>query len=137
MNMHWTDERRKMLIQQEHEIQQILGKALGYPWYKDDQKNFPEATEEDGVCVGDHFSLSLVDEAADRIRKLERERDEARYLLIHLATCLELERSSTRNHLLAYLRNLGLSPYDHREAVQKLGDKVIKNGELNFAEETQ
>ena len=53
----------------DHEIEQILGKALGYPWYMDDQKNFPGATEQDGVCVGDHTALSLVDEAASRIKQ--------------------------------------------------------------------
>lgn len=55
----------------ESNIQQILGKALHYPWYKDDQKNFPGATEENGVCVGDHVAESLAMEAAKRIRDLE------------------------------------------------------------------
>src|ERR1035437_2186533 len=32
-----------------NEVCQVLGQALGwYPWYKDDQKNFPGATEKDG-----------------------------------------------------------------------------------------
>ena len=52
-------------------IEQILGKALGYPWYKDDPKNFPNATEADGVCIGDHTAWSLAMCAADRIRDLE------------------------------------------------------------------
>lgn len=52
-----------------HEIEQILGKALGYPWYWDDQENFPGATKEDGVCVGDHVAATLAMEAADRIRR--------------------------------------------------------------------
>jgi hypothetical protein len=47
------------------EIEQILGKALGYPWYKDDLKNFPNATETDGVCVGDHTAWSLAMCVAD------------------------------------------------------------------------
>jgi len=50
-------------------VEQILGKALGYPWYKDDQKNFPGATEKDGVCVGDHVPESILAEAAKRIVK--------------------------------------------------------------------
>ena len=55
----------------EQEVQQVLGKALGYPWYKDDQKNFQGATEADGVCVGEHVSASIADEAAQRIIALE------------------------------------------------------------------
>ena len=50
---------------------QILGKALGYPWYKDDQEVFPGATEADGVCVGEHVADSLALEAARIIRQLE------------------------------------------------------------------
>lgn len=42
-------------------ICQVLGKALNYPWYKDDQKNFPGATQEDGVCIGEHVAASLTD----------------------------------------------------------------------------
>ena len=59
--------------QESEEIEQILGKALKYPWFKDDPKNFPTATEEDGVCVGDHTAWSLAMSAADRIKKLEEE----------------------------------------------------------------
>lgn len=52
------------------EVEQILGKALGYPAYADDQKNFPGATEKNGVCVGEHTAATLAMEAADLIRKL-------------------------------------------------------------------
>ena len=52
------------------EIEQILGKALGYPWYKDDQKNFPGATEKDGVCTGEHTPVTLAMEAAEKVEKL-------------------------------------------------------------------
>jgi len=62
----------------EHEIQQLLGKALGYPWFKDDQKNFTGATEADGVCVGEHVAETIVAELAkkhaeanERIKRLE------------------------------------------------------------------
>ena len=48
--------------------EQELGKALGYPWYKDDQKNFPGATEHDGVCIGDSVAESIIAEAANRLR---------------------------------------------------------------------
>lgn len=54
------------------EICQILGKVLGYPWYMRDPKNFPHATEQDGVCVGDNTAESLADQAAQRITDLQR-----------------------------------------------------------------
>ena len=49
------------------EIEQVLGKALNYPWFKDDKKNFPDATEEHGVCVGDHVAITLAMQAAENI----------------------------------------------------------------------
>ena len=54
-------------------VEQTLGKILCYPWYKDDKKNFPDATEEDGVCVGEDTIETLADRAAERIRHLEEE----------------------------------------------------------------
>ena len=59
------------------EVCQRLGKALGYPWFKDDQENFPGATEENGVCTGEHAAESIAAEAADWIGEVEAERDEA------------------------------------------------------------
>jgi hypothetical protein len=56
-----------------HEVEQTLGKALGYPWYKDDPKNFPDATDADGVCVGAHVPESIALEAANRIAELANE----------------------------------------------------------------
>ncbi|MFN8995417.1 MAG: hypothetical protein ACK5X3_17370 [Pseudomonadota bacterium] len=58
------------LRKEEWEAEQILGKALGYPWYKDDQKNFPGCTESDGVCTGDHTLVTLAMEASRRIASL-------------------------------------------------------------------
>ena len=57
--------------QELNEIEQILGKALGYPWFKDDPTNFPTATEADGVCVGIETAWSLAMIASDRIKELE------------------------------------------------------------------
>lgn len=54
------------------EIEQTLGKALGYPWYIEDPKNFPNATEADGVCVGIETAWSLAKIAADKIKELEK-----------------------------------------------------------------
>jgi predicted DNA-binding protein (MmcQ/YjbR family) len=62
---------RQMII----EVEQVLGRALGYPLYADDQKNFPGTTEADGVCVGDHVPASLADEAAREIARLRTEND--------------------------------------------------------------
>lgn len=49
-----------------NDIEQSLGNALGYPKYRDDPENFPEATD-DSVCVGDHVPESLASEAAAKI----------------------------------------------------------------------
>ncbi len=65
------DQLRQRANATENEVCQILGKALGYPWYKDDPENFPEATEADGVCVGDHTAASLAAEAAQRLAEME------------------------------------------------------------------
>jgi hypothetical protein len=65
----------------QHDIQQTLGKALNYPWYKDDQKNFPNATEADGVCVGDHVAESLADETVTKITALRAENEKLRDVL--------------------------------------------------------
>lgn len=54
------------------EVVQTLGKALRYPWFKDDPANFPGATEADGVAVGDHVAETLAMEAARRIADLEK-----------------------------------------------------------------
>ena len=75
-------ERIKLLehgIAKQHlEIEQTCGKVLDYPWFKDDQKNFPGATEKDGVCVGEHVAETIAaelarkyTEAKDRIKRLE------------------------------------------------------------------
>lgn len=58
------------LIEQNERICQILGKVLGYPWYKDDPKNFPDATEEHGVCVGECVAEDCAHAAAERIAEL-------------------------------------------------------------------
>ena len=51
------------------DVSQTLGKALGYPWFKDSPE-FPNATEADGVCVGDHVAESIAVEAANKIKEL-------------------------------------------------------------------
>lgn len=61
-------------VKQNEEICQTLGKALGYPWFKDDQKNFPGTIEADGVCVGEHVAETIAEEAAMCISRLEAEK---------------------------------------------------------------
>lgn len=61
----------EQVVKDENQIQQVLGRALGFPWYKDDQENFPGSTEADGVCVGDHVAATLAADAAERIVALE------------------------------------------------------------------
>ena len=53
------------------EICQTLGGALDYPWFQDDQKNFPGTTEEQGVCVGDNVAETLAIQAARKIQELK------------------------------------------------------------------
>lgn len=69
---------------QNEEVCQTLGQVLGYPWFCDDQQNFPGATKQDGVCVGEHVAESIaasaakrIDADAKRIADLTSERDEA------------------------------------------------------------
>jgi hypothetical protein len=74
------------------DVSQTLGKVLGFPWFKDDQQNFPGATEADGVCVGDEVAESLAARAADKIAKLKAERDEAERRLTQTAKAADMER---------------------------------------------
>lgn len=70
------DTLRKACVKENEEICQVLGKVLGYPWYKDDQKNFLGATEYDGVCVGDNVAITLAMQAAQKIKELKEHIDE-------------------------------------------------------------
>ena len=77
------------------EICQVLGKALGYPWFKDDQKNFPGATEAAGVCVGEHVAESIAAEGARTIQALQAEVARLRAVLMeigHHANANQLSR---------------------------------------------
>jgi hypothetical protein len=62
---------RDALARQNHEIEQTLGKALGYP------PLYPDVSPvDDGqVCVGDHVAETLALEAADRITRLRDARE--------------------------------------------------------------
>jgi hypothetical protein len=77
-----AERERDAALKDVDECQQIAGKVLGYPWYKDDQKNFPNANDANGVCIGEHCGSSIVQELANALikrrelcRRAERERD--------------------------------------------------------------
>jgi len=54
-------------IKENHEIEQILGKALGYPELYPDVSKVDDGT----VCVRDHVAVTLVQEAAAKIKELK------------------------------------------------------------------
>ncbi len=84
---------RSALAKQNHEIGQALGRALGYPKFADDQKNFPGATDADGVCVGEHVAETLASEAAAEIERLKGELAQLRILAnAALGVCAQVVR---------------------------------------------
>jgi hypothetical protein len=91
-----------------HCIEQTAGQAMNYPWYKDDQKNFPGATEIDGVCTGEHVAATIVAELADNYR----------YLQSQLRLALDPEKVEIKDplkKLLAYAATLpGSDKYNGR-----------------------
>ena len=87
-------------IKTEHEIQQIAGKALGYPRYADDQKNFPGATGDD-VFVGEHVATTITAELAQRYTSLkEAARQMAKALedLLYLECGKSFGKDSVHDH---------------------------------------
>jgi hypothetical protein len=56
-------------VKMEHEVTQVLGKALGYPEYGPEV--FENGQPDGSVCVGEHVAESIADEAARRIKTLE------------------------------------------------------------------
>lgn len=67
---------------EQNDIEQTCGKALGYPRFCNDQKNFPGSTEADGVIIGDHVAASIAAELAnkyaeamERVKRLEEAGD--------------------------------------------------------------
>ena len=79
------DQLRRFAQKSEDDVCQALGKALGYPWFKDSPDIFPGATEACGVCVGDHVAESIAEEAARTI--------------IALKTCLRECASDLEQHI--------------------------------------
>ena len=80
-------------------IEQILGKALGYPWYKDDLDIFPKATEADGVCVGIETAWSLAMIAADKIKELEDKLNNATTFEIKIIDNIYCNKTNKKSHI--------------------------------------
>lgn len=80
---------REACIKDEHEIQQVLGKALGYP------ELYPKASEvDDGtVCVGEHVGVTVAQEAADKIKSLEQDAEDALDGLLAIPNALRIRAS--------------------------------------------
>lgn len=54
-----------------HEVEQLAAQALGvFPRYSDDPENFPNATEVEGVCVGEHTAVTLLEALIAKMRPL-------------------------------------------------------------------
>ncbi len=64
--VHELERQLRGYVSEVYEVEQRLGKALGYPWFKDDLKNFPKATKKDGVNVNESVGV-LAWQAAQRI----------------------------------------------------------------------
>jgi hypothetical protein len=93
-----------------HCIEQTAAQAIGtYPWYKDDQKNFPGSTEMDGVCIGEHVTETIVAELADNYRYIAAQ--------LRLATKdtaeTRIEKMNPLERLLAYAATLPGSSHYH------------------------
>lgn len=65
-----VDRLRRAAAAQDRAVCQSLGDALGYPTYAADPRTFPDASPEDGCCVGPHTAETLATEAAETIRRL-------------------------------------------------------------------
>jgi hypothetical protein len=107
-------------------ICQSLGKVLGFPWYKSDLKTFPDATDADGVCVGDHVAETLAENASDRIKHLENQlaidelnpnRRQHIVLLTDRINLLDEKLDQAMNLLDTNDRNFLLSEWEKDEAV--------------------
>jgi hypothetical protein len=63
---------RDAVARKDRAIEQVLGKVLGFPAYRDDPKNFPDVSpDDDSVRVGNYTAESLADMAAHDLRQYQ------------------------------------------------------------------
>ena len=105
------------------EICQALGKALGYPWFKDDQKNFPGTTEANGVCVGDHVSESIAAEAAKRIEEQAEQLESIR-------AAFGLHPEYEHNRLMEFIESTRHEARDYCNVSAKCAEQAKEIGQL-------
>lgn len=109
---------KKACAAQNQEVCQTLGKALECPWFKDDQKNFPGSTEEDGVCVGDQVAETLAAAAAGKIEELEATLGDEE--AAHTETLDRLRRTQSENDRLYQLME------GHPDAIKLTAEAIEK-----------
>jgi hypothetical protein len=110
------------------EISQTLGKALDYPWFKDDQENFTGADETHGVCVGDQVAETLAIDAAKRIAELEDHLEHEKLCIkdyVHAIAALK----EKINDLESRISN-GVRVYAHRDNID--GFTAATNRDLAY-----
>lgn len=121
-----TEERLKFACSKmNQEVCQTLGKALGYPWFRDDPKNFPGVTEADGVCVGEHVAESIASEAAKRIVALEAEIEKREVAAAQMREAVQFyaepgSYGATARRALSSEANGWLSPSEAKALMDKL-----------------
>ncbi len=103
-------------------VEQIAGQALGYPWFKDDQKNFPGATEADGVCIGEHVAGTIVQELASKLATLQAQADHTRI---------------ERNRLWGELADLQAQLADRDAVILQMGEQAAVLAKENMAVKAQ
>ena len=88
------EELRKIdgLIRELNEIEQLLGRALGYPKYVDASTSLDSDShsQNQGVRVGEHVPVSIAQEAANKIRELTQELSAARSKIAYYEAPLPL-----------------------------------------------
>lgn len=113
----------KSHAEEHEEIMQVLGKALGYPYFCHDQKNFPGTTEADGVAVGEHVPVTIAIEAARHIGELQFTLQKANEQVLGLTAKLETEREHRKRLDAAY--NSAILKESQRVADKEPHDRFI------------
>lgn len=117
------------------DVCQMLGKALGFPWFKDDPVNFPGSTESHGVCVGEHVPGSLAAVAARRIAELDSLADVLSTRLADASEALSRAAARTADRVLGLIDGSDVGPsgvvaweWACREVARLLGERGDRPG---------